>query len=197
MRCMIIVKATKESEAGVMPSEALLARMGAYHEELVKAGVLLDGSGLKPSREGWRVHYDGDERTLIDGPFAETKSSSPATRSSRSGAGKRRGNGRGATRSPQATVGRPRSRSVDCSSSRTSALPRPSSVCATSTPAARVKTRRRHSWLTTPSAGLKSTCRRKSMACLLMIIEPRADPESRSEDEGRALSWYENLRKSP
>jgi hypothetical protein len=73
VRYMIIVKATADSEAGMMPSEALLARMGAYHEELAKAGVLLDGSGLKPSREGWRVRYDGEERTVIDGPFTETK----------------------------------------------------------------------------------------------------------------------------
>jgi hypothetical protein len=73
MRFMIIVKATKDSEAGVMPEEALLARMGAYHEELARAGVLLDGSGLKPSRDGWRIHYDGEQRTLTDGPFTETK----------------------------------------------------------------------------------------------------------------------------
>jgi len=73
MRYMIIVKATRDSEAGVMPSEELLARMGAYHEELAKAGVLLDGSGLKPSRDGWRIRYDGEKRTFIDGPFAETK----------------------------------------------------------------------------------------------------------------------------
>jgi hypothetical protein len=73
MRFMIIVKATKDSEAGVMPEEALLARMGAYHEELARAGVLLDGSGLKPSRDGWRIHYDGEHRTLTDGPFAETR----------------------------------------------------------------------------------------------------------------------------
>ncbi len=71
MRYMIIVKATRDSEAGVMPSEALLTRMGAYHEELAKAGVLLDGSGLKPSRDGWRVRYDGEKRTVIDGPFVE------------------------------------------------------------------------------------------------------------------------------
>ena len=73
MRYMIIVKATKDSEAGVMPGEALLARMGAYHEELAKAGVLLDGSGLKPSRDGWRIRYEGEKRTAIDGPFTETK----------------------------------------------------------------------------------------------------------------------------
>lgn len=73
MRYMIIVKATNDSEAGVMPGEELLARMGAYHEELAKAGVLLDGSGLKPSRDGWRIRYDGEKRTVVDGPFAETK----------------------------------------------------------------------------------------------------------------------------
>jgi hypothetical protein len=70
---MIIVKATADSEAGVMPGEALLAEMAAYHEQLVKAGVLLDGSGLQPSAKGWRIRYDGDKRSVIDGPFAETK----------------------------------------------------------------------------------------------------------------------------
>ena len=70
---MIIVKATKDSEAGVMPEEKLLAAMGAYHEELAKAGVLLDGSGLQPSAKGWRIKYNGDKRSVIDGPFAETK----------------------------------------------------------------------------------------------------------------------------
>lgn len=73
MRFMIIVKASKDSEAGKMPSEQLIATMGKYHEELVKAGVLLDGSGLKPSSKGWRIRYSGGKRTLIDGPFAETK----------------------------------------------------------------------------------------------------------------------------
>jgi len=73
MRFMIIVKATRDSEAGVMPSEELINQMAAYHEQLVKAGVLLDGSGLQPSSKGWRIRYDGDQRTLIDGPFTETK----------------------------------------------------------------------------------------------------------------------------
>lgn len=73
MRFMIIVKATKESEAGVMPEQALLDEMAAYHEELHKAGVLLDGSGLQPGSKGWRIQYDGKEKTVIDGPFAETK----------------------------------------------------------------------------------------------------------------------------
>jgi len=73
MRFMIIVKATKDSEAGVMPPEKLLAEMAKYHEELQKAGVLLDGSGLQPSSKGWRVKYSGNKRTVIDGPFAEAK----------------------------------------------------------------------------------------------------------------------------
>jgi hypothetical protein len=74
MRFMIIVKATKDSEAGVMPPEKLLAEMAAYHEELAKAGVLLDGSGLQASSKGWRIKYGpGGKRTVVDGPFAETK----------------------------------------------------------------------------------------------------------------------------
>lgn len=73
MRFMIIVKATKDSEAGVMPSQSLLDEMAAYHEELAKAGVLLDGSGLHPSAKGWRIVYDGKKRTVTDGPFTEAK----------------------------------------------------------------------------------------------------------------------------
>jgi hypothetical protein len=73
MRFMIVVKATKDSEAGAMPEEKLIATMAAYHEELAKAGVLLDGSGLQPSAKGWRIKYSGDKRTVVDGPFAETK----------------------------------------------------------------------------------------------------------------------------
>lgn len=73
MRFMIIVKATEDSEAGVMPSEKLFAEMAKYHEELQKAGVLLDASGLQPSSKGWRVKYSGSKRSMIDGPFAETK----------------------------------------------------------------------------------------------------------------------------
>ncbi|HUG88418.1 MAG TPA: YciI family protein [Actinomycetota bacterium] len=73
MRFMIIVKATEDSEAGVMPPESLIAEMADYHEELAKAGVLLDGSGLQPSSKGWRVKYDGEKRTVVDGPFAEAK----------------------------------------------------------------------------------------------------------------------------
>jgi len=73
MRYMIIVKANRDSEAGVMPTEALLAEMAAFHEELAKAGALLDGSGLQASSKGWRIRYQGATRTVIDGPFAETK----------------------------------------------------------------------------------------------------------------------------
>jgi hypothetical protein len=73
MRFMMIVKATKDTEAGVMPSEKLMSEMQKYHEELQKAGVLLDASGLKPSSKGWRVKYSGAKRTVIDGPFTEAK----------------------------------------------------------------------------------------------------------------------------
>ena len=73
MRFMVIVKADEKSEAGVMPSQQLLAEMGAYNEELVKAGVLLAGEGLHPSSKGKRVRFSGDKRTVIDGPFSETK----------------------------------------------------------------------------------------------------------------------------
>jgi hypothetical protein len=73
MRFMVIVKATKDSEAGVMPDDKLLAEMASFHEELQKAGVLRDASGLKPTRHGWRIRYAGDKRSVIDGPFAETK----------------------------------------------------------------------------------------------------------------------------
>jgi hypothetical protein len=73
MRFMIIVKADKSSEAGVLPDEKLLAEMGKYNEELAKAGVLLAGEGLQPSSKGARVRFSGTKRTVIDGPFSETK----------------------------------------------------------------------------------------------------------------------------
>ena len=73
MRFMMIVKANKDSEAGKMPGEELLAAMGKYNEELMKAGVLLDLSGLQPSSKGARIKFPGGKRTVIDGPFAETK----------------------------------------------------------------------------------------------------------------------------
>jgi hypothetical protein len=72
MRVMVIIKADKDSEAGVMPSEQLLTEMGAFNEELVKAGVMLDGDGLKPSSAGARVRFSGKQRSVIHGPFAET-----------------------------------------------------------------------------------------------------------------------------
>ena len=73
MRVMVIVKASKESEAGVMPDAKLLADMGRFNEELVKAGVILAGEGLKPSSAGARVKFSGSTRTVVDGPFSETK----------------------------------------------------------------------------------------------------------------------------
>ena len=73
MRCMVIVKATKDSEAATMPSRELLTEMGKFNEELVKAGVLLAAEGLHPSKKGKRVHFSGPRRTVTDGPFAETK----------------------------------------------------------------------------------------------------------------------------
>jgi hypothetical protein len=73
MRFMVMVRATKDSEAGVMPEEKLLADMGNFNEELVKAGIMLAGEGLQPSSKGARVRFSGNKRTVIDGPFAETK----------------------------------------------------------------------------------------------------------------------------
>ncbi len=73
MRYMIIVKASLDSEAGVMPEEQLIAEMAKFHEELAAAGVLLDASGLQASSKGWRIQYSGSKRMLIDGPFTETK----------------------------------------------------------------------------------------------------------------------------
>src|SRR5213082_530027 len=73
MRVMVIVKATKDSEAGALPSKELLTAMGKYNEQLVKAGIMLAGDGLQPSSKGKRVRFSGTQRTVIDGPFAETK----------------------------------------------------------------------------------------------------------------------------
>jgi hypothetical protein len=73
MRFMILVKATRDSEAGKQAPESLFGEMATYHEQLAKAGVLLDGSGLQPSAKGWRIRYSGNKRTVVDGPFAETK----------------------------------------------------------------------------------------------------------------------------
>lgn len=73
MRVMVLIKANKDSEDGVMPEQRLLAEMGAFNEELVKAGIMLDGEGLHPSSKGKRVKFQGDKRSVVDGPFAETK----------------------------------------------------------------------------------------------------------------------------
>src|SRR6266511_2072554 len=73
MRFMIVVKATRDSEAGVMPHEKILTEIAKYHEELQKAGVLLDASGLQASSKGWRIRYSGQKRTVVDGPFTEAK----------------------------------------------------------------------------------------------------------------------------
>jgi hypothetical protein len=73
MRCMVIVKADKNSEAGVLPTKEILTAMGKFNEELVKAGVMLAGEGLHPTSKGVRVRFSGEKRTVIDGPFAETK----------------------------------------------------------------------------------------------------------------------------
>ena len=73
MRFMIIVKASADTEAGVMPEEQLMAAMAGYHEALAEAGVLLEASGLQPSAKGWRIRYRGDRRIVTDGPFADTK----------------------------------------------------------------------------------------------------------------------------
>jgi hypothetical protein len=73
MRVMVLVKANKDSEAGVMPDQKLLSEMGNFNEELVKAGIMLAGEGLHPSSKGARVKFSGEKRTVVDGPFAETK----------------------------------------------------------------------------------------------------------------------------
>ncbi|MDH6232493.1 hypothetical protein M2281_003092 [Mesorhizobium soli] len=73
MRYMIVVKASKDSEAGVMPGEELLSAMAGYHEQLAQAGVLVDASGLQPSSKGWRIKWSDGRKTVVDGPFTETK----------------------------------------------------------------------------------------------------------------------------
>ena len=73
MRVMVLVKADENSEAGVMPDERLMTEMGAFNEELVNAGIMLEGEGLRPTSQGKRVKFNGDQRTVVDGPFAETK----------------------------------------------------------------------------------------------------------------------------
>ena len=121
MRFMVIVKATKSSEAGVLPSEELLTAMGKYNEELTKAGVMLAGEGLHPSSKGARVRFEGEKRTVIDGPFAEQRSWLPA-----SGYGSARRNGRRSNRSSAVPIlcpKNPRSRFGRCSRPMTLAPP--------------------------------------------------------------------------
>ena len=93
MRVMVLVKATKDSEAGIMPSTELLEAMGKYNEELVTAGILLAGEGLHPSAKGKRVAFDGPSRTVIEGPSPRPASSSPASGSGRSRTWPRRSSG--------------------------------------------------------------------------------------------------------
>ncbi len=83
MRVMVLVKATKDSEAGVLPSEKLLAEMGKYNEELVKAGIMQAGEGLHPSSKGARVRFSGEKRTVVNGPFTGARIWSPASGSGR------------------------------------------------------------------------------------------------------------------
>jgi len=118
MRFMVLIKATKDSEAGVMPSEQLLTEMGKFNEELVKAGVMLAGEGLHPSSKGARVKFSGEKRTVIDGPFPETKDLVAGFWMFQVKSRKRRSNGSSAARIPPAR--RPRSRFVRCSRRRTS-----------------------------------------------------------------------------
>jgi hypothetical protein len=128
MRFMVMVKATKDSEAGKLPSEELLAAMAKFNEEMAKAGVMLDGNGLQPSSKGARVRFSGDKRTVIDGPFAETKELSPVTGSCNASRLRRRSNGSGAA--PIHIRRMARSRSGKCSSWRTLVRAKRSSITA-------------------------------------------------------------------
>jgi len=120
MRFLVMVKATKDSEAGVMPSEQLLREMGAYNEQLVKAGVLLAGEGLHPSSKGVRVRFAGTDRTVIDGPFTETKELVRASGCCRCARGKKLSSGSDAA--PIPATASPRLRSARCSRPRTSVI---------------------------------------------------------------------------
>ena len=125
MRFMIVVKATKDSEAGVMPENELIARMHRYHEELANAGMLLEGSGLQPSSKGWRIKYSGDKTTVVDGPFAETKELIAGYTLIQAKSAKRPSSGPGVIRTRPATARLVRSRCGNCSSSRISSRARP------------------------------------------------------------------------
>ena len=128
MRFMAIVKATKDSEAGKMPSEELLSAMAKFNEEMVKAGVMLDGNGLQPSSIGARVKFSGDKRTVIDGPFVETKELVAATGFCNANRLRRRSNGSSAVRTRMRE--RARLKSAKSSSWTTSAPARLSSIIA-------------------------------------------------------------------
>ena len=137
MRFIVFVKATKDSEAGKMPSEEALAAMAKFNEEMVKAGVMLDGNGLQPSSKGARVRFGagklgetGNKRTVIDGPFAETKELVAGYWIIQASRWPRRSSGSSAA--PIPTTRKARSRSASCSSSRTSARATRSSIIASS-----------------------------------------------------------------
>jgi hypothetical protein len=123
---MILVKANKDSEAGAMPEEKLLAAMATYHEELAKAGALLDATGLQPSSKGFRVKYSGAKRTVVDGPFTETKELIAGSTLIQV-----KSNGPSASPIPVAKDRTVRSRFVSCSSWRTSVPARRSSALKT------------------------------------------------------------------
>src|SRR5687768_10815405 len=120
MRFMIIVKATKDSEAGVMPPEKLLAEMAQYHEALQKAGVLLDGTGLQPSSKGFKVRYTGKKRTIVDGPFSGAKDMIAGYTLIQTKSLEEAKEWRSATRTRRSMAPTPRSRCGASSSSRTS-----------------------------------------------------------------------------
>ena len=135
MRFMVIVKATQASEAGEMPSEELLAAMGRYNEELVKAGVMLAGEGLQPSAKGARVRFSGNARTVIDGPFAETRELIAGFWMFQVASWKRPSSGSSDARTH--STANPRSRSARSSRPRTSARSSPGTARARGAPARR------------------------------------------------------------
>jgi hypothetical protein len=123
MRFMIIVKSTPDFEADTLPQtpdEKLIAAMADFHEELSKAGVLLDASGLQPSRKGWRIHYDGQKRTVVDGPFAESKELIAVLRPLMCAHAERRWNGRAAIRIRPERASQLSSKFVSCTNWTTS-----------------------------------------------------------------------------
>ena len=128
MRFMILVKASKDSEAGVLPDENMIAKMVTYHEELQKAGALVDASGLQSSSKGWRIKYSGGKRTFIDGPFTETKELVAGYTIIKAKSRQERSSGLSAFQTRATKTAR--SRCVNCSSWKTSVPARRSSVFA-------------------------------------------------------------------